>query len=99
MSDIHGASHEERTTRSEGDEIAIVPAEPHVDPDGVTAPPWTVPDPYDSAAVEQPELVAPMKSPRKLAEVSRTSAPRFVKTRVGGTSAHPGASLPDSLGA
>jgi len=56
----------------------IVPVVPHVDQVTETAPPWTVPEPYDDSAIQQPELVAPMTSPCRLAEISNTSAPRFV---------------------
>jgi len=55
----------------------IVPAVPRIDQVSDTAPPWTVPEDPDSAAISQGELVVPMTSPSRLAEVSTTDAPRL----------------------
>ena len=81
MSDNHHPSSPGHATYSGRDGIAVAPAVPHIDEVTQTTPPWTVPEPYDEAAVSRSELVAPMESPCKLAEVSGTDAPRLVKKR------------------
>jgi len=75
--DDHDSSGERPAKPARAGSIRIVPAVPHIDQVGDTAPPWTVPEDHDPEAVSQGELVVPMTSPSRLAEVSTTDAPRL----------------------
>jgi hypothetical protein len=81
MSEKTSSPRPGHASRSGGDDLAVVPSVPQVDEVPRATPPWTVPEPYDEAMVRRPELVAPMKSPCRLAEVSGTDAPRLVRKR------------------
>jgi hypothetical protein len=78
---IHPQAHPQpkplHAERPDDGAAAVVSVVPHVDEVAETAPPWTTPHVVDEGAAP-PELVAPMKDPCRLADVSGTSAPRFV---------------------